>query len=213
MGSKRSGGRWSKPNKQTRGGGGGGFGAATRKLGVPAAVRGAKGEDEAPDLAALLASQLAVNAADHERECSVGLTTWPTIAMHSTHARVFPTTASSVQSDSLVSPGNAPFGSRRLVHVTTEPVLAPEACALIVAEAEEVGSRCGWASRYTLQVHVCTLLRTPHVSTITALLDPACAWVYQNRRSLYVHIVLYMYVYMYMYLHIYISTYTNTQIY
>jgi hypothetical protein len=145
----------SKPVKQTRGGGEG-FGSSTPPTTssgqrTPAGVSDEPARERVtPSHDALLSSQLALNAAEHQRECEAGLAAWPSIA---TAAGATPvgTLPRSVRSDSLLSPNNEPFRTRDLVHITTAPVLAPDACAAIVAEAEATGNAHGWASRYTLQ--------------------------------------------------------------
>ena len=91
-----------------------------------------------------------LNARSHRHECEACLRAWPTIAS-APSCRSIATTPRLVGSDALVAPGNAPFGSRALVHATVEPVLAPETCADIIAEAEERAAADGWGSRYTLQ--------------------------------------------------------------
>ena len=91
-----------------------------------------------------------LNARSHRHECEACLRAWPTIASAPSR-RSIATTPRLVGSDALVAPGNAPFGSRALVHATVEPVLAPETCADIIAEAEERAAADGWGSRYTLQ--------------------------------------------------------------
>eukprot|EP00967_Tisochrysis_lutea_P143718 scaffold267341_cov30-Tisochrysis_lutea.AAC.2 len=130
--------------------GGGGFGGGVKRR--PSETDKAV-DREGPAVSAptvVLSEQLVLNAVDHQRECDAGLATWPSV-VQAGKATVVPTVAHTVQSDSLLSPGNEPFGTRALVHVTTAPVLAPEACSAIVEEAERVGATRGWASRYTLQ--------------------------------------------------------------
>jgi hypothetical protein len=154
MGSGRRSGR-SKPIEKTRGGGRG-FGSfalsATGGKKSPAAsvTNELASEADTVNRGALLASQLALNTAEHERECAAGLAAWPSITSAAA-ATAVGTLPRSVRSDSLLSPNNEPFGTRDLVHVTTAPVLPPDACSVIVAEAEATGAAQGWASRYTLQ--------------------------------------------------------------
>ena len=97
-----------------------------------------------------MASEMALNAADHERECTAGLLQWPTIAATQDAVPVA-TTPYSVHSDSLFSEGNAPYGSRALAHVTNEPLLSADECAAMITEAEARGKAVGWGSRYTNQ--------------------------------------------------------------
>ena len=105
---------------------------------------------------ATLSYELAVNAKEHENECSSALKQWPTIAhTYCAHEPLGTTTANHVHSSSLISPDNRPFHSRALVHVTDSPLLSAADCAAIIEEAERLGLERGWRSRYTLQVRIC----------------------------------------------------------
>ena len=93
---------------------------------------------------------MALDTADHQRECAAGLLQWPSIAA-SDSAIAVATTPYHVHSDSLFSVGNAPHCSRALAHVTKEPLLTADECAAIITEAEELGNASGWGSKYTNQ--------------------------------------------------------------
>lgn len=154
MRSGRKSGR-SKPTEQTRGGGGGFSSSVLPAASSRKSTTARAGDEPASGRVtvnhdALLASQLALNAAEHERECDAGLAAWPSITCAAA-ATAVGTVARSVRSDSLLSPNNEPFGTRDLVHVTTDAVLPPDVCSAIIAEAEAIGAARGWASRYTLQ--------------------------------------------------------------
>jgi hypothetical protein len=107
------------------------------------------GETPEP-LAETLASNMALDTADHQRECAAGLLQWPSIAASDSAVPVA-TTPYHVHSDSLFSVGNAPHCSRALAHVTKEPLLTADECAAIITEAEELGNASGWGSSYTNQ--------------------------------------------------------------
>ena len=95
-------------------------------------------------------AHLALNVAEHERECTAGLQLWPTIA-NADESHPVATTPHLVHSDSLFSVDNVPYRTRALAHVTNEPLLAADECAALVTEAETHGSAAGWGSRYTNQ--------------------------------------------------------------
>jgi hypothetical protein len=100
----------------------------------------------------VLKQHLKLNTEEHTRECAGGLLLWPTSAkVCEATVKTVATLQHKVHIDSLISPGNAPFKTCSLVHVTEAPVLSAESCRLIIDEAESAASKNGWRSRYTLQ--------------------------------------------------------------
>jgi len=95
------------------------------------------------DFGNTLRQHLAANTEEHARDCAAGLLAWPTISHPTDHPAVT-TTAHGVKTDSLISPGNAPFFSRDLVHVTDTALLSADMCKTIIDEAEEYARQNGW---------------------------------------------------------------------
>ena len=128
-----------------------GRGFSPRVAGGSPQVAAAKGIGSGKDAELIsMASEIALNAADHERECTDGLLQWPSIAA-TDKASPVATRPYNVHSESLLSVGNAPYGSCALVHVTNEPLISADDCAAMIAEAETRGDAFGWGSRYTNQ--------------------------------------------------------------